>query len=219
MRNIRAVLFDMDGLLLDTEHQNIACVCQTARDMGFALDGETVARRVMGIARAQVVSAYGSLLPPGTDAAEFYRRKNELLHTLRLTQPVAPKKGAPELLEWLHERGIACVLVTATGRDMAEKLLRGCGLWDLLPWRVTGDMPLRSKPDPEPYLRGAQLAGVPPSECLVLEDSFNGIRSGRAAGCKVGMVPDTLPYDESCAPFCDAVFNDLTQVSAWLEQR
>ena len=92
----------------------------------------------------------------------------------------------------------------------------GNQLWNLLPHRITGDMPLRSKPDPEPYLKGAELAGVQPAECLVLEDSFNGIRAGRAAGCMVGMVPDTLPYDDSCQPYCDVVFRDLTEVKQWI---
>lgn len=101
---------------------------------------------------------------------------------------------------------------------MAEKYLRAQDMWHLLPHRITGDMPLRSKPDPEPYLRAAALAGVDPAGCLVLEDSFNGIRAGRAAGCLVGMVPDTLPYDESCKPYCDAVFDDLTQVQKWISE-
>ena len=216
MRNIRAVLFDMDGLLLDTEKLNIECVCQTAREMGAELQPEVVARRIMGTARAQIVAAYQSLLPDSVDGAEFYRRKNELFARCKQAEGVQPMKGAPELLRWLHEKGIACVLVTATVGSAARERLVENDLWELLPYRVTGDMPLPSKPDPAPYLKGAELAGVHPSECLVLEDSFNGIRSGRAAGCVVGMVPDTLPYDETCQPYCDAVFHDLTQVQAWL---
>ena len=216
MRNIRAVLFDMDGVLLDTEKMNIDCICQTARDMGFELEPEVIARRIMGIARAQIVAAYQSLIPPETDGEEFYRRKNVLFTQRKQELGVRPMKGAPELLRWLNENNIVCVLVTSTVGTSAEKQLRENGLWELLPYRVTGEMDIPSKPDPAPYLTGAALAGVDPAECLVLEDSFNGIRSGRAAGCVVGMVPDTLPYEESCRPYCDLVFDDLTQVQAWL---
>lgn len=218
MRKIRAVLFDMDGLLLDTEKLNIECVCLVAREMGAELQPEVVARRIMGTARAQIVAAYQSLLPDSVDGAAFYRRKNELFAKRKQQEGVKPMKGAMELLHWLHEKGIACVLVTATVGESARERLRENGMWDLLPYRVTGDMPLPSKPDPAPYLKGAELAGVDPAECLVLEDSFNGIRSGRAAGCMVGMVPDTLPYDETCRPYCDAVFRDLTEVQAWMEE-
>ncbi|MBR5546432.1 MAG: HAD family phosphatase [Clostridia bacterium] len=218
MRKIRAVLFDMDGLLLDTEKLNIECVCLVAREMGAELQPEVVARRIMGTARAQIVAAYQSLLPDSVDGAAFYQRKNELFAKRKQQEGVKPMKGAVELLHWLHEKGIACVLVTATVGEAARERLRENGMWDLLPYRVTGDMPLPSKPDPAPYLKGAELAGVDPAECLVLEDSFNGIRSGRAAGCMVGMVPDTLPYDETCRPYCDAVFRDLTEVQAWMEE-
>lgn len=218
MRKIRAVLFDMDGLLLDTEKLNIECVCLVAREMGAELQPEVVARRIMGTARAQIVAAYQSLLPDSVDGAAFYQRKNELFAKRKQQEGVKPMKGAMELLHWLHEKGIACVLVTATVGEAARERLRENGMWDLLPYRVTGDMPLPSKPDPAPYLKGAELAGVDPAECLVLEDSFNGIRSGRAAGCMVGMVPDTLPYDETCRPYCDAVFRDLTEVQAWMEE-
>ena len=216
MRNIRAVLFDMDGLLLDTERMNIECVCQAALEWGVVLEPEVISRRVMGIARAQIVAAYQSLLPDRMDGAVFYQRKNELFAQRKQQEGIQPMKGAVELLHWLHEQGIACVLVTATIGQTAERQLRALNLWDLLPRRVTGDMPLPSKPNPDPDLKGAELAGVHPSECLVLEDSFNGIRSGRAAGCKVGMVPDTLPYDESCKPYCDVVFRDLTEVKQWI---
>ena len=218
MREIRAVLFDMDGLLLDSEQMNIARACETAREMGFELQPEKIARRVMGVARSGIVAAYGSLLPPGTDAEDFYRRKNERFALRKQQEGVKPMKGAKELLNWLHSRGIACVLVTSSVSVAAENYLRAQGMWALLPHRVTGDMPLKSKPDPEPYLRGAALAGVDPAHCLVLEDSFNGMRSGRAAGCVVGMVPDTLPCNDDCHPYCDVVFDDLTQVAAWIMQ-
>lgn len=217
MRNIRAVLFDMDGLLINTERVNVECAQAAAREWGFELDGVAMARNVMGLTRDEVLSAYARLIPEGMDAEAFYRFKVEKIMERRAVEGIQPMKGAKELLTWLNAQGITCVLATSTARDSAERTLTELGMWDLLPRRITGDMIQRSKPDPEPYLRAAGLAGVDPAECLVLEDSLNGLRSGRAAGCVVGMVPDTLPYDETCAPYCDVVFRDLTEVREWIK--
>ena len=152
------------------------------------------------------------------DAEAFYRFKVEKIMQRRAVEGIRPMKGAKELLEWLNGQGIACVLVTSTAREGAERTLRELGMWELLPCRITGDMLTRSKPDPEPYLRAAELANADPARCLVLEDSLNGLRSGRAAGCVTGMVPDTLPYSEECAPYCDHVFEDLNAVRRWMEE-
>lgn len=217
MRNIRAVLFDMDGLLINTERVNVECAQAAAREWGFELDGVAMARTVMGLTRDKVMSAYASLLPEGMDAEAFYRFKVEKILQRRAEEGVAAMKGAKELLAWLNEQGVKCVLVTSTAREGAERILRELGMWELFTHRITGDMITRSKPDPEPYLRGAALAEADPAECLVLEDSLNGLKSGRAAGCVVGMVPDTLPYGEKCRPYCDQVFEDLTQVKSWME--
>ena len=126
-------------------------------------------------------------------------------------------KGAAELLRWLHEHGIICVLATATQEPTAVSRLQSAGLLEYLSLRVTGNMVQNSKPHPETYLKAAEVAGVPIEECLVLEDSFNGIRAGRASGAIVGMVPDCLPFDESCAPYCDQVFDSLLDVIRWIE--
>lgn len=218
MKNIKAVLFDMDGLLVDTERRNMECAAEVARELGFELDIPSLARVVCGVRREFAVETYASALPSRVDAEWFYARKTELIHERLKTEKIQPMKGASELLRWLNSHGIACVLATASKFESAQANLSALGLWDDLPLRITGDAVSHSKPHPETYLKAAQLAGVSPAECLVLEDSFNGIRSGRAAGAVVGMVPDTLPYDEQCVPYCDAVFSDLAEVIEWIQK-
>ena len=218
MRSIRAVLFDMDGLLVDTERRNMECACETAKEMGFELDIPSLSRVVCGVRRAIAVPTYALMLPKDVDAEAFYARKTELIRQRLQHEKLCAMKGAEELLSWLNAHGIACVLATSSAQEAAERTLRALGLWDLLPYRVTGDAVTNSKPHPETYLKAAEAAGVPIENCLVLEDSFNGLRSGRAAGAVVGMVPDTLPYDDLCTPYCDAVFQDLTEVIRWFEE-
>ena len=217
MKKIRAVLFDMDGLLIDTERQSMRAACALGEEMGFKLEIPVLARAVMGVRREHVVQSYGSVLPDWVDPEAFYAKKNERMREISLTEGVPPMKGAAELLRWLHDHGIACVLATATQEPTAVSRLQSAGLLEYLSLRVTGNMVQNSKPHPETYLKAAEVAGVPIEECLVLEDSFNGIRAGRASGAVVGMVPDCLPYDESCAPYCDQVFGSLLDVIEWLE--
>lgn len=217
MKNIRAVLFDMDGLLIDTESQSMRSAYQVGQELGITIDIPTMARAVMGTRRETVLAAYGSVLPDWVDVADFYQRKVAGMYELRKTEGIPAMKGAKELLQYLTEHGIVCVLATSTREESAINSLTQSGLLDYLPLRITGDMVENGKPHPEAYLKAAALAGVPIEECLVLEDSVLGIQSGRAAGAVVGMVPDCIPYDESCAPYCDEVFGSLLDVIGWLE--
>lgn len=218
MKDIRAVLFDMDGLLLDDERANIECCIEQGREWGFELDPTTIARAVMGATRATVVSCYARVLPAGVDAQHFCDSKRDRLYERLEREGIKAMKGAKELLAWLKEHGIPCVLATSTSVEQATKRLKMAGIYDCLQHYITGDMVTRSKPDPEIYLKAADAAGVPIDKCLVLEDSYNGILSGRASGAVVGMVPDMLPYDESCADSVDAVFDSLFDVIEWISE-
>ena len=140
MRDIQAVLFDMDGLLINTERINVECAKAAAREWGFELDGVAMARTVMGLTRDKVKEAYGKLLPEGMDPEAFYAFKVEKILAHRAVHGIQPMKGARELLLQLTEAKIACVLVTSTAREIAERTLRELDMWDLLPIRITGDM-------------------------------------------------------------------------------
>lgn len=216
MKDIRAVLFDMDGLLLDDERINIECCIDQAHEWGFDLDPVTVARAVMGATRATVVSCYARVLPDGVDAQLFFDSKRERLHERFAREGIKPMKGSVELLAWLNEHHIPCVLATSTSVELATSRLQSAGIYDRLQHYVTGDMVRNSKPDPEIYLKAAKAAGVPIDKCLVLEDSYNGILSGRASGALVGMVPDMVPYEESFRDHVDIVFSNLLEVIDWI---
>ena len=218
MNKIRAVLFDMDGLLIDTESQNLRAAQEIGREMGFEIHIPTVARAVLGTRREVVVAAYGSVLPEGTDAADFYERKNKRVREIRAREGIRPCKGAPELLKWLTDHRIPCVLATSTRSELVETCLKEAGLAQYFDLRITGSMVQNGKPHPETYLKAASLAGVPAEDCLVLEDGFLGLQAGRASGAVVGMVPDTLPYDALCEPYTDQVFESLLDVISWLEK-
>ncbi len=214
MRTIRAVLFDMDGLLIDSERIGIRASVRAGKALGYPVD-EALAMQMLGLTRAGSAAKYRAAIP-GMDVEAFYAAFTREMEDEIDRQGVPCMPGAQELLAWLQERGIPRVLATSTAQALADKRMERAGIARFLPLRVTGDDVAHSKPDPEIFLKAASLAAIDPEACLVLEDSVNGIRAGRAAGAVVGMVPDLTPYSDACAPYCDAVFRSLFEAKEWL---
>jgi HAD superfamily hydrolase (TIGR01509 family) len=187
---VDAVLFDMDGLLVDTEKYWFQVECEVMRRLGHGWTPEDQERLIGGSMPATV--AY-MLRVSGSarDPAEIERWMHEGLFVL-LEAGVDMMPGAAELLAEVRAAGLPTALVTSSGRPVAEAVLAtvGRGNFDVV---VTGDDVTRYKPDPEPYLLAARLLGVPPERCAALEDSPNGVTAATAAGCAVVAVPSVLP--------------------------
>ena len=128
------------------------------------------------------------------------------------------KKGAKELLDYLKAHGIPCAVASSSPKSMVEAYLGKLGVLGYFDSFVTGDLGLPSKPAPDMFLTAAKELHTAPQDCLVLEDSVNGIKAGRNAGMQVGMVPDVLPYKDELKPFCDHVLPDLAAVIPLLEK-
>lgn len=213
---IRAVLFDMDGLLVDSERVAMACAIESGHALGYPITME-LALQTLGVTRAFTDSLYASHFP-GFDPARYHALFDQNLASRAKAGEIPAKAGATALLDYLDEKGIARAVASSSGQERVKLCLSKAGLLDYFPLLVTGDQVTHSKPDPEIFLLAAKKLGVAPEECLVLEDSLNGIKAGRAGGMRVGMVPDLLPYSEACAPYCDDVFADLSQVIPLLER-
>ena len=207
---IRAVLFDMDGLLIDSERVAMETDVGIGRRMGYPITME-LAMQTLGITWEETVALYTRHCP-GFDAAAFRRAFDAELARRVANGDAAAKPGARALLEHLQRAGIPRAVASSSGQARVEMCLRKAGLADFFSVLVTGDQAAHSKPDPEIFLLAAKKLGAAPAECLVLEDSLNGIKAGRAAGMQVCMVPDLLPYRPEFAPFCDHVAQDLRQV-------
>ncbi|MEO3814976.1 HAD family phosphatase [Sphaerisporangium sp. B11E5] len=187
---MEAVLFDMDGLLVDTEKYWFQVETDVMRRLGHGWTVEDQERLVGGSMPATV--AYMLRVSNSSrDPAEIERWMLEGLFAL-LESGVEMMPGAPELLSEIRTAGIPTALVTSSGRPVAEAVLATVGRhnFDVI---VTGDDVTRFKPDPEPYLLAARLLGVPPHDCAALEDSPNGVTAATAAGCAVVAVPSVLP--------------------------
>ena len=185
---LRAVLFDMDGLLVDSEPLWFVVEREVAERIG-APWGEADQEALIGGSLERTVSyllakADGAATAGRADVARWLV---DGMARLVLARGLPLQPGGARLLAALDAVGMPCALVTASSRVIMDAVLKVTGL--SFGVTVCAEDVRRGKPDPEPYLRAAGLLGVPPSGCVVLEDSPTGIAAARAAGCPVIAVP------------------------------
>ena len=205
-----AVVFDMDGVLLDTEPLYRDAMRAACRDLGFELSDELHLAQVGMPAEAGdalMVKALGPNFPLQTYNDYCRRMMAEMT-----ADGVPVKDGARELLFELKVRGIPAAVATSTGRPTAPNRLRAAGLDAFFAAVVTRSDVTNGKPHPEPFLLAAERLGVDPALCLALEDSHNGIRAAHAAGMRAIMVPDLLQATEDIMRLCHAVMPSLHHV-------
>lgn len=192
----KGVIFDMDGLLLDSERLHQNCFEKSMRELGYEPEF-AVYRQCIGATgrRSSLILSkhYGSGFPVEQLKGMWSLRYRQLIQEGHLKA----KSGAYELLDYLRRKNFLCALATSTSRDLAEKKLSILNLLDYFDFSITGDDVLLGKPDPQPYLRASRGLNLDPKECWALEDSENGVRSAVSAGCQVIQIPDLIqPSDE-----------------------
>ena len=211
---IKAALFDMDGLLIDSERIYDDGIRAVMGGLGLYISDDALAR-----ARGTTQAAYDAIFAEGNpdyDHDALFDALAAYMTERGYDRAIPLKPYAAEILRNFNARGILCALVTSSPRWQAERYLGGAGLLPLFSAVVSGDLHLPSKPAPDVFLRAAELLGVGIRDCAVLEDSYNGLRAGRAAGALTVMVPDLSPYCPEIAPFCDHVVRDLKEAEAVL---
>lgn len=213
---ITAVLFDLDGTLVDTESLSAKSWYLTAEKMGFTIDDETI-YSFIGLTRELIIERYADKLG-GPDRADeafdlHYYYKFELAKTDLRLMP-----GAEEALRTLSARGYKLGLATSSARKIATPELEPFGLLELFGASTCGTEAPRSKPNPDIYLVTAEKLGVDPSECAVVEDSFNGVRAGHAAGMSVFLIPDLVQPTPEIQALCTEELSSLHELPAAIEK-
>ena len=209
-----AVLFDMDGLLLDTERLIRDAMVAVMADLGFAMSGADYADligRPEPASRALMLARFGDGLEYDVMRAAVRQRIRDEWGPVRPLKP-----GAADLLAQLNAAAIPCAVVTSSEQALARAHLGHAGLLDGFAAIIGCDDVANGKPHPDPYRTGAARLGLSPNTCLALEDSHNGVISAHAAGCPVIMVPDLLPATPDIVPRLLAVAPDLPTVAGWL---
>ncbi|MBR3760750.1 MAG: HAD family phosphatase [Ruminococcus sp.] len=213
---LRGAVFDMDGVLIDTEKLYVRFWRQSAADFGYNMTVEDV----FGI--RSLARKYANVKLKGIFGEEFpynqvREHRTELMDAYIAENGVETKKGLFEILGYLRDRGIKIAVATATPRERAVKRLEEIGALPYFDVIVGGDMVQNGKPEPDIYLKAASELGLPPESCAAFEDSPNGIKAAYSAGCRAVMIPDLTSPDEEILPMLSAVYNSLEEAVGFFE--
>ena len=191
----RAVLFDMDGLIIDTEKHYQKAWIQAAKEFGFDMTTkEQLYLRSCSKKYAEPIMK--EFFGPDFDYDIVRNRRKEIMEEDLGRLGIEKKPYADEILDFLKEKGIKRALVTATPEKRAREYLKKIKLEDKFDKKICADMVKNGKPDPDVYLFACEKLNEAPSLCLALEDSPNGVCSANRAGVDVIMVPDLSEPDE-----------------------
>jgi HAD superfamily hydrolase (TIGR01509 family) len=188
----RTVIFDMDGLLLDTEPLATRAWADAAASLGAAFDAG-LAARMTGRNFVDCSALAHAHFPRDYPVDQLLARWHAAYDAIIARDGLSLKPGVHELLDWLDAERIPRAIATSTRRDRALIKLERTALLPRFATLVGGDEIERGKPAPDIYLEAARRLSVPPETCIVLEDSEPGVRGARAAGMTPIMVPDLRP--------------------------
>ena len=238
----KAVIFDMDGVIFDSEQSIINCYYPVAEKYGIR-DVLPQCLKCIGITEPECVKVFQDAYGADFPYVEMRKEVNALYRKFCDEGRLPVKPGAEELLLFLKEKRIPLAIASSGKVSHVKRLLENAGFLKLFDVVVGGDMVRRGKPEPDVFLKaleelnremttsaadGSNTEGCSdaaelsenvkllPEECLIIEDSYNGIRAAYAAGIPCVMVPDLLPATEECREKAQAVLKDLFAVREWI---
>lgn len=186
---IKGILFDMDGLILDTEKLYTRFWMEAANALGYPMTREQ-ALGMRSLSREFGAAKLQSYFERPINYEEVRLKRIELMDAFIEKEGVETKAGVQELMSYLKENGIKTAIATSSPLERTEKYLVSVGLADAFDKLISGYMVKKGKPEPDIYQLAAAELGLAPQECMALEDSPSGILSASRAGCFPVMVPD-----------------------------
>jgi len=216
MSSHQAVVFDMDGLMIDTERVALECWIESARVFGWEISRETCLSLV-GLgqreSRQALLDRMGGKFPLAEVSA---RGRERYLQRLR-SEGISVKPGLVPLLDWLAARDVPVAVATSTQHALALEKLALAGLRERFDTIVCGDQVPKGKPAPDVYREAVARIDADPARCIALEDSEIGLRAAHAAGLTCIVVPDLLPPSPAYEPLAHAIVPSLREARALLD--
>lgn len=213
---IEAVIFDMDGLMVDTEKLYYKASMAVVADMGFTPSNELILS-TMGLPNTTWCQRYREYYGESFSLDTFRQEcDTTMLRYYEVGVPVKP--GLVELLDYLKAKKIPKAVASSTYTERATFCLSQAGVLDCMDQLVFGDMITNGKPAPDIFLEAARRLGVPPQQCMGLEDSHNGIRACHAGGLYTVMVPDMVPVTPEILTLTNGCVPSLAEVIPLIER-
>ena len=215
----RAVVFDMDGVLFDSER----IISQIWREISI-LDGidlnqmEIAIGKCTGLNHTDIGIFFNNHFGDEFDYSGFRKRAAEMFHKKVDTEGLPVKKGVYEILSYLSESSYKIGLASSSSTESIHKNLERAKITDYFQVIIGGDMVEHSKPEPDIYLKACSNLGVDPYGCFAIEDSPNGIRSAKAAGMYPIMVPDMIQPNEEITAILYKQYDSLIDVMEHLKE-
>ncbi len=214
MKHFEAVIFDMDGTLLDTERVAQRAFFSACAEFSITPRTDLLLQCVGAaepIARSIIQEGYG----PQLDCAAFFVAWSRHFTELGRYTPAPLKEGALSLLDTVAQLGLPMAIATSSRTEHAVEKLRRAGLLERFRTVIGADQVQKPKPDPEVYLKAAEYLGVDPRACLALEDSEYGVRAAHAAGMTVIQVPDMTQPTADLRALGHIVLASLKEVAGY----
>lgn len=216
-KKIEAVVFDMDGLMFDSERIVQHAWNLAGEQMGYGKLGHHI-YNTMGLNVVGREAYFQEHLGEQFPFADFCVKYRKVFRGYVEEHGLPVKDGLYELLDVLKKWGIKRAVATSSSHDHTVKNLKEAGILDDFQAVVTGEMVSEAKPSPEIYLKACKMIDTEPEHALALEDSYNGIRAAHHAGMTVIMVPDLLVDSSPVDELLDAKMGSLAEVTRWMER-
>ena len=213
---IKAIIFDMDGLMIDSERVTFECYQERLKDMNLTMDEEfyktLLGKPIKGIYQ-RFYDVYGNDFPIENVIQDVHQLMAERFET----EGVPVKKGLVELLHYLKDNNYKTIVATSSNRDRVDKILAQAKITEFFDDSICGDEVTKGKPNPEVFLKSCQKLGVNVVEAIVFEDSEAGIQASYDANIKVICIPDMKYPEKQYEEKTFKILKDLTEVTAYLK--